>query len=329
MGFQLKPAVREGVYVIIGLAGASGSGKTWTALLLASGLVGDGKIGVIDTEARRALHYADQFKFEHLDFTPPFNPLRYIEALKVLEDAGCKVAIIDSGSHAHAGDGGLLDMHEAELNRMAGNDWKKREACSMAAWVKPKGEQKRFVQKMLQCRMHIIFCLRAEEKVKMEKRDNKTVIVNIGWQPICEKNLPYEMTCSFVLDPTNPGVPIPVKLQEQHKHIFPLNKQIDRECGVKLAEWAAGTKTQSKAKAENSVANNPVSLNLMIEDNDTQGLYESLKDSISRVNNPESLSLMVSEIKKHKEKGNLTEDQLDDLRNTWEAKKKLFERKAD
>jgi len=248
MSFQLKPAVREGVHVIIGLAGASGSGKTYTALLLATGL--GGKIGMIDTEAKRALHYADRFKFEHLDFEPPFNPLRYVEALKVLESAGCKVAIIDSGSHAHAGDGGLLDMHETELDRMAGNDWKKREACNMAAWIKPKGEQKRFIQKMLQCRMHIIFCLRAEEKVKMEKQNGKTVIVNTGWQPICEKNLPYEMTCSFILDPANPGVPVPVKLQEQHKHIFPLSKPIDSECGVKLAEWAAGTKAKDKPESD-------------------------------------------------------------------------------
>jgi len=275
--FHLKPAVREDVNVIIGLASASGGGKTYTALELAMGLAGGGKIGMIDTEARRGLHYAEYYKYEHIDFVPPFNPESYSDAIDELQKRGCKVGIIDSASHAHAGDGGMLDMHEAELYRLAKDDYTRRASCNMLAWVKPKTEHKKFVQKMLQYRMHIIFCFRAEEKVKMTsphmewklrklhsdlipngekfnvpepkgKDDKKTKIIPLGWQPICEKNLPYEMTVSFILAPDNPGVPIPVKLQEQHKHIFPLDKKINRECGVKLAEWAKGTKAEPKPK---------------------------------------------------------------------------------
>ena len=44
MTFSFRPAVREGVALIIGLAGSSGSGKTSTAMRLASGISG-GKSG--------------------------------------------------------------------------------------------------------------------------------------------------------------------------------------------------------------------------------------------------------------------------------------------
>jgi hypothetical protein len=38
-----------------------------------------------------------------------------------------------------------------------------------------------------------------------------------GWIPIAEKNLPYELTASFLLMADKPGVPKPIKLQEQHQ----------------------------------------------------------------------------------------------------------------
>ncbi len=38
------------------------------------------------------------------------------------------VVIDDSMSHEHIGAGGYLEAHEAELDRLAGKDWGKREA---------------------------------------------------------------------------------------------------------------------------------------------------------------------------------------------------------
>ena len=119
--------------------------------------------------------------------------------------------------HLWAGEGGMLEWQEEELDRMAGDDWKKREACRMASWIKPKMQHKAFVQRLLQLRAHLILCFRAEEKVEMVKDDNgKTRIVPKrsttgldGWMPVCEKSLPYELTVSFLLMPDNPGVPHP------------------------------------------------------------------------------------------------------------------------
>lgn len=243
-----KPAVRENVGLWINMIGGTGSGKTWSAMLLAQGIAGDKPFAVIDTENRRALHYADQFNFHHAELKPPFRPDAYAEAVMAADAAGYPVIVIDSGSHVWAGDGGVLDWQEQEVDRMAGDgDWKRREAVKMAAWIKPKMAHKQMVQKLLQVKAHIILCLRAEEKVEMVKVNNKTEIRpkqsltgKDGWIPVCDKALPFEATCSFLLLASNPGMPHPIKLQEQHKSLFPLDKPIGLEAGKRLAEWASG-----------------------------------------------------------------------------------------
>lgn len=247
MTFTFRPAVRESVGLIVGLAGGTGSGKTFSAMRLATGASGGKRFAVIDTEAGRAQHYADQFQFDHGDLRAPFSPEAYAEAIQAADKAGYPVIVVDSVSHVWAGDGGVLDGHETELARMAGDDWKKRESCKMAAWIKPKSAHKRMVSKLLQVRAHLILCFRAEEKIEMVRRGGKMEIVPKsspiglnGWMPICEKNLPYEMTASFLLMADKPGIPNPIKLQEQHKGMFPKGKCIDEESGKAMAAWAAG-----------------------------------------------------------------------------------------
>lgn len=248
MAFEFRDAVRENVSLLIGLSGASGSGKTYTAMRLAKGIAGDQPFAVIDTEAGRAKHYADAFHFKHGDLKPPFRPSAYADAIKAADDAHFPVIVVDSMSHEWAGEGGILDWHEDELARMAGTDWKKRESCKMAAWITPKMQHKQMVQKLLQVRAHLILCFRAEPKVEMQRgADGRMEIVEKksltglhGWIPICEKNLPYELTASFLLMADRPGVPLPIKLQQQHKDLFPLDQAITEASGARLAAWARG-----------------------------------------------------------------------------------------
>lgn len=247
MTFEFKPAAREQVPLLIGLAGGTGSGKTFTAMRLARGICGDKPFAVIDTEAGRAKHYADQFRFDHGDLSAPFTPDRYTEAIVAADKAGYPAIVVDSVSHVWAGDGGVLDWQEAELDRMAGTDWTKREQCKMAAWIKPKMSHKHMVQKLLQVRAHLILCFRAEEKVEMVRENGKMKIVPKqslvgvdGWIPICEKSLPFELTASFLLLASQPGIPHPIKLQEQHRDLFPTGQHIDEEAGRRIAQWAAG-----------------------------------------------------------------------------------------
>lgn len=243
------PAKREAVSLWINVIGGTGSGKTYSAMRLASGICGDKPFAVIDTENRRALHYADQFKFDCAQLTAPFTPDAYASAIMAADKAGYPVIVIDSGSHVWSGDGGILDWQEAELDRMAGDNYGKREACKMAAWIKPKMAHKHMVSKMLQVRAHIILCLRAEQKIEMVKKDGKTVIQAKqsltgldGWIPVCDKNLPFEATASFLLTADRPGIPHPIKLQEQHKAFFTTDKPITEQSGIAIAAWASGTK---------------------------------------------------------------------------------------
>lgn len=245
MNYTFKPAVREAVGLLIGTIGPSGSGKTFSAMRLAAGIVGPGKrFCVIDTENRRALHYAEMFQFDHLDLREPFRPDAYADAIKAADQAGYGAIVVDSMSHEWAGVGGILDWQEEELDRMAGDNWSKREACKMASWIKPKMSHKSMLARLLQINANLILCFRAEEKVKMVKTNKdgkeKTEIVNVGWQPICEKNLPYELTVSMLLTPEAPGVPQFIKLQEQHKHLFPAGKLVDETAGKAISDWARG-----------------------------------------------------------------------------------------
>jgi hypothetical protein len=196
---EIRPAQREGARLVIGLAGVSGSGKTYTAIELAYGLADYDatKIGFIDTENRRGSLYADILQnskpptgtpFMIGDLVAPFSPQRYIDAINDFAKTGIEVLVIDSITHEHEGAGGLLEI--------AGQDNK--------YWNRAKAEHKRFVNALLQSDMHVIVCVRAREKISMDRvRDDKgnmkTDIQDVGLQPITEKNLMFEMSASLMM----------------------------------------------------------------------------------------------------------------------------------
>lgn len=242
MTINFRPAVRENVGLLVGLAGGTGSGKTYSALRLATGIAGDKPFAVIDTESRRALHYADAFKFDHAELRPPFRPEAYSDAIEAADKAGYPVIVVDSVSHEWSGDGGILDWQADEYERLGA-----REATKLLSWSAPKQAHKRMVSKMLQARAHLILCFRAEPHVEMVKEDGKTKIVPKqgltglgGWFPVTEKNLPFELTASFLLTADAPGIPKLIKLQVQHRALFPLDQPITEDSGRLIAQWAAG-----------------------------------------------------------------------------------------
>lgn len=245
MSFEFRPAVRENVPLLIGLAGGTGSGKTFSAMTLAKGIAGSKRFAVIDTENGRAKHYAETFSFDVEDLKAPFRPQQYADAIQAADEAGYPVVVVDSMSHEWAGDGGCLDWHD----ELMGGDQKK----NLSAWIEPKRAHKHMVTRLLQMRAHVILCFRAEPKVEAVRENGQTKIVPKasltgldGWLPISEKNLPYELTASFLLMADAPGVPKPIKLQEQHKTLVRLDGPLGEGAGKRLAEWAAG-KTPAKA----------------------------------------------------------------------------------
>lgn len=191
---QIQKVQREGARGLFILSGVSGSGKTLTALLFGYGLANQdaNKLGFLDTENGRGKLYAEELPdpFLYGELKPPFSPDRYIQAINEFAKAGVEVLVIDSGSHEFEGIGGIQDIAEAGNPRLPN-------------WNKAKGEHKRFMSALLNSPMHIILCLRAREKAKPEKQivdgREKTVYVDMGLQPITEKNVVFEATVSLMM----------------------------------------------------------------------------------------------------------------------------------
>lgn len=228
--FEIKPAARVNTPAFIALAGPSGSGKTRSALELAMGLAGDGKVLLADTEGNRALHYADLYQFDHVEFRPPYTPERTAKLIDLAEARGYAVLIVDSGSDEYEGEGGLQEI---------------RDQTNDEFWARTKARHKHaLINRIRRARVHVIFCLRCEERVRISKVQGRTVVETLGWQPICEKRFLYEMQSSFRFDPSSPGVPVPIKLYDIHAQFFPEGQKVTREAGARLAEWARGAPAQ-------------------------------------------------------------------------------------
>ncbi len=256
MTFKYRPAVLEGATVFIGLAGPSGSGKTYSALRIATGLAQGKPIYMVDTEARRGLHYANQFEFMHGELAAPFRPSSYEEAIAAAKKAGAGCIVVDSMSHEHEGPGGVLEWHEEELYRMAKDDWAKREKVKFTAWIKPKRARNQLINSILQLGVHCVFCFRAKEKIALIKDDKgKIVPTPMGWQPIVGDRFEYEMTALLTLPPNSKGVPdLEIsKMQDQLLPFFKKGAQLDEAMGERLAKWAQGGGDRKSTKLSQAV----------------------------------------------------------------------------
>lgn len=296
-----QKAVRKDIPLLIGVEGASGSGKTKSGLEILTG-IGEAvaaregrpaRLGVIDTENKRALYYASSYDFLHLDMQPPFSPLAFGDLIDEAEKAGIDALMIDSFSHEWAGEGGVKDWAErleagvpkpgvANPESWKRDHWIVQPVKSPGNWSEPKSAikpgHKWLVAKMLRAPMHIVLCLRSEEKMLMRQvpklnRDGEPEFYNgkpkmvseviaaadrpmlERWQPQCEKDLPYEISTSLLFLPTDPGVPIARKVNEEHQALIPLDRRIDRSVGRALAEWADGAKTADPSQdAQDAIA---------------------------------------------------------------------------
>jgi len=241
--FDAKPAVRQAIPLLIGVAGGTGSGKTYSALRLATGIAGGERFVVIDTENGRALHYADEFAFDHVELKAPFKPSRYAAAIEA--NASYPVIVVDSTSHSWTGAGGVLEWHD----ELEGGDPKKK----MLAWQKPKADHRIFENALLHRSSHVLLCFRAAPKVEMRRNARgemevvpKEVIPGRGldgWIPESDPRLPYEMDCSFLLMADAPGIPKPIKLPDRLRSLVPLDAPLSESVGTALATWANGGAT--------------------------------------------------------------------------------------
>ncbi|MEG1178914.1 ATP-binding protein [Chryseobacterium sp.] len=184
---QLRQSERRRAKIKMALQGASGTGKTYSSLLIAQGLTnGDlSKVAVIDTENGSADLYAHLGNYNVLTMSPPFTPENYIKAIEVCEKAGMEVIIIDSISHEWDE---LLDFH----SKLAGN--------SFTNWAKVTPRQKAFVDKILQANAHIIATMRTKQDYVLNQKDGKYIPEKVGLKSVQRDGLDYEFTLVFDID---------------------------------------------------------------------------------------------------------------------------------
>jgi hypothetical protein len=188
-------AVRKQAKLRLALTGPSGSGKTYSSLLMAKGL--GGKVAVIDTEHGSASLYCDLMEFDVLELTAPYSPERYIAAIKEAEAAGYDVLVIDSISHEWNGTGGMLQINEqVAQSKFRGNTW--------SAWSESDPRHRKFIDAMLQSKMHVIATMRSKTETAQDKdASGKTKIQQLGMKAEQRDGIIYEFTT--VLDLVHGG----------------------------------------------------------------------------------------------------------------------------
>lgn len=190
-----KKASKHKQKLRLAIAGPAGSGKTMTSLKLAQVLaigVGNGRIGVIDTERGSASLYADKVDFDSIELTH-YEPANYVAALAVAAKAGYPVVVVDSFSHAWSGEGGILDQKDA----MGGK---------FDAWRTLTPQHNELVSAMLDYPGHVIATLRSKTHYGVDEIEDggrkKTKITKLGLAPIQRDGVEYEftITCDMSLE---------------------------------------------------------------------------------------------------------------------------------
>ena len=234
---KIQKAKRHQVKLRIGISGASGFGKSYSALLLAFGITNDwSKVAIIDTENNSASLYSHLGDYNVLSLVEPYNHERYIQAIEACESAGMEVIIIDSISHEWNGKGGCLEIHEQLGGRF--QDWSK---------VSPRHQS--FIDKILQSKCHVITSVRRKTDYSMDSdMSGKTKVIKHGTKEETRTGFEYELTVNFELINDNHLA----KASKDRTGLF-MNKPefvINAATGKKLMRWCNEGISLEDARAE-------------------------------------------------------------------------------
>lgn len=220
---ELRKATRKTVKLRLGLSGASGFGKTYSALLLAYGMTDDwSKIAVIDTENGSAELYSNLGEYNVITLSEPFTPEKYIEAIRTCEKALMEVIIIDSITHEWDGKGGCLDIQ----TQLGGK---------YQDWAKVTPRHQAFIDNILQSKCHIITTVRRKQDYEMTTENGKTKVQKVGTKEVTREGFEYELTLNleFINDAHL------VKASKDRTGLFMNQPEfiITSETGKKILDW--------------------------------------------------------------------------------------------
>jgi len=171
---MFKKATRENLFLKIALVGSPGSGKTFSALAIASQFTD--KIAVIDTERGSSRLYSNQFDFDMCELTE-HKPFNYVEAVNAALEMGYGAIIIDSLSHAWF----------AELEMIQGRN-------TFAAWAKVRPQERVLIETIISAKSHIIVTMREKTEWDTSQKDEagKVKPVKVGTKAIQAVGIEYE-----------------------------------------------------------------------------------------------------------------------------------------
>jgi len=183
---QLRKSERKQAKIKLALQGVSGSGKTYSALLLAYGITNDwSKIALIDSEQGSGDLYAHLGQYNVITLQAPYTPEVYIEAIEICEEAGMEVVIIDSLSHCWDY---LIEFH----SNMTGN--------SFTNWGKITPRQNAFIDKILSSDCNVLATMRTKQEYVLNQKDGKTIPEKVGLKAVQRDGVDYEFTLVLEID---------------------------------------------------------------------------------------------------------------------------------
>jgi hypothetical protein len=191
-------------------------------------------IAVIDTEARSASKYADRYSFI-VDNLEGKTIDHYLASMKAAREAGYKVLVIDSLSHA------WRELTE-EVDRLTLSSTSKN---SFLSWGKVGPKQKRFIDAILNYPGHIIATMRSKtEWVIGEGRNGKTTPEKLGLAPEQGKGIEYEFDLLLEMNQNHHAV---VTKDRTGKFQDETIEKPGEEFGLALYDWLSTGKAEIPA----------------------------------------------------------------------------------
>ena len=219
-----RKAERRKAKLRLAITGPAGSGKTYSALLVAFGI--GGKIALLDTENGSGDLYSSLGDYDVCSISAPFTVQKYIEAIKDAEKSGYDILILDSISAEWAGSGGLLNVHTQLTSNNRNN--------SFSAWGQITPKHNAFIDAIIASKLHIICTIRSKtEYAQIQNEKGKTEIKKIGLGLVQRDGIDYEFTTVFDLNQDHS-----VSVSKDRTSLFDGQVfMITQEIGKQLKEW--------------------------------------------------------------------------------------------
>ena len=228
MAFQ--KAVRTQSRLRVALSGPAGSGKTWSALELASGLADKigSRVALVDSESGSSNLYANTFDFDSMDLLDP-SVEGYVRSMRDAVAAGYRVLILDS----------ISPEWDAVL-RVVDNSG----GGKFGAWRDATPLHDSFVAAIKNFPGHIFATIRTKTAYEIEQSEGgKKTIRKLGLAPKQRDGIEYEFDAFLDIDISNCA-----NSTKDRLHLFTEPRILSRADGEMLGDWVLGIETEIEAR---------------------------------------------------------------------------------